>query len=166
MDCLTTLLPEYGCTLANTTCVCTNAALTEQITVCALAACNVTESFRLAKYQADSCGVKNNKTKQIRQIYGLCIEFVLTLGFVTARLYSRISLAVGIGPDDWLILASLAAYTADFGTGKTASKFLYVCKVLTVAGMCIPLNGFGQHTWYLETKQVERSLMVSLFQLY
>ena len=52
-------------------------------------------------------------------------------------------LDVGLGADDWMMLAALASYLTDVGTG-----------------ISIAMYGFGQHTFWLTSHQVSKALMV------
>lgn len=72
------------------------------------------------------------------------VPFVTTV-FITGRLCARIKLDVGLGYDDWVLIA---AY------------FAYMTAVATSLGLV--LNQFGEHTFWLTTGQVVRSLKVSL----
>lgn len=53
-------------------------------------------------------------------------------------------LDVGLGADDWMMLAALVAYLTDVGTGFSIASY-----------------GFGEHTFWLSTYQVSKALMVS-----
>ncbi|KAH8667988.1 hypothetical protein BGZ60DRAFT_41417 [Tricladium varicosporioides] len=141
VDCLTTLVPSYCGTLTNTTCICTSVPLSTALSACAYSACNVTETFRFAKYAKDSCGVVSDKSKVNEQLQLYYVLPALATCFVAARVFARWKLEVGLGPDDWVMLAALAAYLTD-----------------VAAGLGIALNGFGQHTYYLTTKQVSHAL--------
>jgi hypothetical protein len=77
------------------------------------------------------------------QIRLYCILAPLATLFVAARLFARTRLEVGLGPDDWMMLAALIAYLIDIAVG-----------------LGIALNGFGEHTYYLSIKQVTDSLRV------
>jgi hypothetical protein len=66
--------------------------------------------------------------------------------FVLARIYIRIKLDVGLGADDWTMLAAHAAYLTDVGTGANIAAY-----------------GFGQHTFWLTPDDVSKALMVRTF---
>jgi hypothetical protein len=107
------------------------------------AACNITESLRLKKYQYNSCGIVNDKSRYYLQIHIYSILTPITTCFVAARMLARLKLDVGLGPDDYVILAAFFAYLID-----------------VAAGLGIVLHGFGMHTWYLTPYQVSKSLEV------
>lgn len=138
-----TLVPEYCGSLTNTTCICTDTSLTAELTVCALAACNITEAFQLKRYQAESCGVANEQSRLNEQytVYK-SVPALVTL-FFFARIYTRITLEK-LGIDDWVMVAAFIFYWIDMG-----------------CGLAMVSNNFGQHTYWLSTKQVESGLMVS-----
>lgn len=64
--------------------------------------------------------------------------------FVALRLFSRVQLEIGLGADDWMIIAAGFAFMIDTGVG-----------------IGIVVNGFGQHTYYLSIYQVSQALKVS-----
>ncbi|RDW60307.1 hypothetical protein BP5796_11913 [Coleophoma crateriformis] len=141
LDCLGTIVPEICGSLTNVTCLCTNAAVMAELTPCVSAACNITESFRLEKYQADTCGVPTDRTRVEEQFHLLFVMPVIAFLFVAARVLSRSLLDLGIAADDYMMIAALISYFADVGTG------LVIC-----------VNGFGEHTYSLTIAQISESL--------
>ncbi|KAH7342645.1 hypothetical protein BKA65DRAFT_586621 [Rhexocercosporidium sp. MPI-PUGE-AT-0058] len=89
------------------------------------------------KYSAVSCGVKNDKTRLNDVLNMDYVVPFLTALFVAGRIFARIRLDVGLGADDWMIVAASAAYFVDVGTS-----------------LGLVLNGFGQHTFWLSAEQV------------
>ena len=81
------------------------------------------------------CGIKSVKGRQRRVQYTVWIALPVTLLFVILRFYSRGTLDVELGIDDWLILISSLLLIVISNT------------VLHLTGL-----GFGQHTWYLPSK--------------
>jgi hypothetical protein len=63
--------------------------------------------------------------------------------FIIIRLFSRIKLDIGLGPDDYTAIMAYLSYMADVGTGIN-----------------IATHGFGQHTFWLSNIQMNKSLMV------
>jgi hypothetical protein len=145
LACLSTLVPEYCGSLTNATCICTSTELAAALTPCVVAACNVTESLQLERYSAESCGVANDKTRYYEQINLYAVVVPLSLLFVGARIFTRYRVDIGLGPDDWMIIAAEAAYLIDAGTGLT-----------------IAVQGFGQHTFWLTIHEVSTALKVSV----
>jgi hypothetical protein len=143
LTCLAILIPQYCGSLTNTTCICTSAQLTAALEPFALAACNITEALQLEKYSAVSCGVPNERTRYHEQLAIYYVAPPLAFIFVIARIFMRIKLDVGLGPDDWMMVAALCAYLTDVGTG-----------------LGITTSGFGQHTFWLSTAQVTKALKV------
>ncbi|KAL2068085.1 hypothetical protein VTL71DRAFT_16183 [Oculimacula yallundae] len=141
MTCLGTLIPQYCKSLADITCVCTNTELAAVLLPCAVAACNVTDTMQLAKYQAESCGVPNDMTKYWLQIRLYATLAPLTTVFVALRVFSRVRLSVGLGPDDWVLLVAYAIYMS-----------------MTGIAWEIAVQGFGQHTFWLLPHQLEKAL--------
>jgi hypothetical protein len=70
----------------------------------------------------------------------------LVFVFVGMRVLSRLQLEIGLGADDWMIVAAMVAYFIDVGTG-----------------LGIVVNGFGQHTYWLSAWHVSKALEVRRF---
>lgn len=117
--------------------------------MCAAEACEVVDTLQLEGYQATACGVTSDKSRQKGQILMVAVFYALTATFMAIRFVSRFQLNVGVGLDDWMILAAFAAYTT-----STTMSFL------------IPLNGFGEHTYFLRPEQTSTSLMVRSLHTY
>ncbi|CZR70202.1 uncharacterized protein PAC_20103 [Phialocephala subalpina] len=141
LTCLMTLVPKYCGSLTNAACICTSTELAAALTTCALAACNITEALQLERYSAETCGVENDKSRYYEQIHLYCVLAPLATLFVAARIFTRTKLDIGLGPDDWMMAAALAAYLTDVGTGSM-----------------IAAQGFGEHTFWLSTSEVSSAL--------
>lgn len=148
MTCLATIVPEYCGSLTNATCICTSAELTAALTPCVYEACNITESLQLQRYDAESCGVKNDKSRYYEQIRLYAVVAPLSVIFVSARIFTRFRIDIGLGPDDWMIIAAEAAYLTDVGTGLT-----------------IATQHFGEHTFWLSIAQVSKALKVRRYRM-
>ncbi|PVH89541.1 hypothetical protein DL98DRAFT_600852 [Cadophora sp. DSE1049] len=138
LSCLSNYIPQYCGSASNSTCICTSVDLTSAASSCAYSACStIPELLQLQRYSAISCGVENDKTR-LKDV--LKINYIvpfLTACFIGGRIVARVLLDVGLGADDWMILAAAAAYFVDVGTS-----------------LGLVLNGFGQHTYRLSTEQV------------
>ncbi|KAH7393460.1 hypothetical protein BKA64DRAFT_755623 [Cadophora sp. MPI-SDFR-AT-0126] len=141
LTCLGTLIPQYCDSLTDTTCICTNTELASVLLPCAVAACNVTDSLQLARYQAEVCEIPNDMTRYWQQIHTYIVLVPLTTLFVSLRIFARLRLNIGIGPDDYVLLVALAFYLT-----------------MTSTAWVIAVTGFGQHTFWLLTRQVVRAL--------
>ncbi|KAJ5050700.1 uncharacterized protein L3040_002575 [Drepanopeziza brunnea f. sp. 'multigermtubi'] len=142
VPCLTTLIPKYCNSAANTTCVCANTELRASVLSCSYAACDTfPELFQLQKYAAVSCGITSDKSRLMDVLRASCIVPALTLLFLLGRVTARIRLAVGLGADDWMILAAAAAYYIDMAIS------------LGLVG-----EGFGQNQYWLEGSQIVNGL--------
>lgn len=98
LTCLGTLIPEYCDSLTDTTCICTNTELAAVLLPCAVAACNVTDSLQLARYQAEVCETPNDKTRYWQQIHTYIVLVPVTTIFVGLRIFARLRLNIGLGP--------------------------------------------------------------------
>jgi hypothetical protein len=144
LDCVVTLVPKYCDSFTNTTCICTTPALGAAIAPCPLAACNITEALRFERYSKDSCGIPNDDSRVRSKRKFDYVASPLTALVVAGRLFARIKLKVGLGADDWMIIAALICFLID-----------------NAFGLGILLNGFGQHTQYLTTSQITNALKVN-----
>ncbi|KAG9231786.1 hypothetical protein BJ875DRAFT_105796 [Amylocarpus encephaloides] len=137
IPCILTLTPKFCGLVTNTTCICNSSELVDAMIPCTYAACNITESIRLERYQKDSCGVKNDKSRQEFYTHEVYILVSLASLVVAIRCYSRIKLDIGMGADDWAMVAALSTYIIESGTS-----------------IGITNNKFGQHLYYLTTREV------------
>jgi hypothetical protein len=111
---------------------------------CARKACNVTDALLLQKFAAVTCETPNDKSHQNELLHADYVLTPLVILLVASRLFSRIKLDVGLGADDWMMVAALCAHLVDLGTGITVVH-----------------AGFGQHTFWLTPHQITRALEVS-----
>ncbi|KAL2075495.1 hypothetical protein VTL71DRAFT_438 [Oculimacula yallundae] len=110
---------------------------TNAVSLCAYSACTIPDLLQLQKFSAISCGVKNDRSR-LNDV--LNMDYVvppLTALFVAGRIAARFRLHVGLGADDWTVLAASAAYFAAVGTS-----------------LGLVLNDFGLHTYHLSVEQV------------
>jgi hypothetical protein len=91
-----------------------------------------------------TCGVPNDKSHQKLQLHTFSALPPIASVFVAARFFVRIKLHVGLGADDWMMLAALAAYYVE-----------------VAAALVMYMQGFGQHTLWLSQEEITQSLMVS-----
>lgn len=124
--------------------MCHNPLVLPALEPCAREACNITEALQLEKYAAVTCQTPNDKSHQRLTLNADYVLTPLVVLLVAARLYARIKLDVGLGADDWMMVAALVTHGVDLGTG-----------------ISIIVAGFGQHTYWLEPSQISRALMVS-----
>jgi hypothetical protein len=109
-----------------------------------LTACNVTEALQAQRYSAETCGVKKGKIRNHEKFYLIYVLAPLATCFVGAGIFARVKLVIGLGLDDWTMLAALFGYLASISSG-----------------LGIAINGFRQHTYWLTTNQVTSELKVS-----
>lgn len=136
LDCFEAGLATSTCT--NTTCVCEDAALIKEMTVCVTASCTAMEALLVTNITQTACGQPvRDKGKEYNVVS-------ITLGVISAvvllvRLGYKIFIArLDLGLDDWFILATVV-------TGVPTT-------IITSLGS-IP-NGLGRDIWTLEPTQV------------
>ncbi|KAK1978650.1 CFEM domain-containing protein [Colletotrichum cereale] len=96
------------CPLSNTTCICTNARLNEQIALCVRSSCTVRESLQVQRYSKHSCGVPSRDRTALVWITSTVF---LALGLFAFFLRVASKLLLGHqtwGPDDWVMLLAVA----------------------------------------------------------
>lgn len=143
LACLSDLIPDYCGSTSNTTCICTSAELTVAVSSCAYSACStIPELLQLQKYSAISCGVKSDKTRLNNVVNMDYVVPVLTAIFVGGRIVARIKLDVGLGSDDWMILAAAVAYLVDGAFPRLLDSYHRFRHIETFAlgASILPLN--------------------------
>jgi len=141
---LLTLLPQYCGSLTNTSCACTSKDLVDAMRPCAYEACNITDSLRLQKFQQDTCGIKNDTSRQDYLTRQSIVLIILAAPFVGLRCIARVKLGAGMGLDDWMMVAAFVNSI-----------------ILTVSCLMTLKQKFGQHTYYLTTEELTQSLKVN-----
>ncbi|XMA15516.1 hypothetical protein WAI453_008307 [Rhynchosporium graminicola] len=137
LSCLSHAIPKFCGSLSNTYCICSSSEFTTAVSLCAYSACQIPDLLQLKKYSAVTCAVKNDKTRLNEVLNTDYIVPALTALFVGGRIAARFRLHVGLGADDWTMLAASAAYFIDVGTS-----------------LGLVLNDFGLHTYWLSVEQV------------
>jgi hypothetical protein len=99
--------------------------------------------LQFQRYSAQTCGVTNDKSKIDEVLLMDYIVPALTTAFVAGRVFARISLDVGLGADDWVLVSAYITY---------------MIAVATSLGLV--LNKFGEHTFWLTTAQVISAMKV------
>jgi hypothetical protein len=87
--------------------------------------------------------IKNDKSHQNQDMRLHIILTPLVALFIIARLFIRVKMEAGIGPDDWAMAIAVVFYMGS-------------------AGIAFPITmmGYGQHTWYLTPDTIILSLKV------
>lgn len=144
MTCLTSLIEPLCGTLTNGTCICENVGyIKEDLTECVLEACSIVDSLELELYEADLCGIKSDKSMLEEQLHLYYVFPALATIFVILRLLSRWLLNLGVREDDYMMIAALVAYLGGVAMGLEMAS-----------------QGFGQHTWYLTSDQIDTAMKV------
>ncbi|KUJ21600.1 uncharacterized protein LY89DRAFT_378431 [Mollisia scopiformis] len=139
--CLATYIPEFCGSISNVTCACTHPNVTAAVSACALQSCNVLDILQLERYTAVSCGIENDKSRLNMVLHVDYTVPFLTFCFLTGRIVGRLLLGVGLGSDDWTMVAAFISYLSGVGTS-----------------LGLVLNGFGQHTYWLTENQIITAL--------
>ncbi|KAI0149239.1 hypothetical protein BJ166DRAFT_59398 [Pestalotiopsis sp. NC0098] len=143
--CLAELVPKSACELTDVDCLCTDAPLNSQLTVCVTAGCSTQDALATKNGSATLCGepVRNVSVFQgMVGIVGCSITFVIFL----VRIASNMSYGGGgLGWDVYLITAAMA------------------CTI--VASTLAPVSasyGVGRDIWTLSVTDIEMALFYFL----
>ncbi|CAL3966642.1 hypothetical protein PZA11_003225 [Diplocarpon coronariae] len=137
-SCLSTYVPRYCGAASNISCICSTPKLLAAVTKCTYAACGtVPELYQLERHVAVTCGARSDRSRRDNvHTLDYVLPSLMTV-FLVGRLVSRRLLNVGMGADDWTILAAAIAYYIEVGTS-----------------FGLVLNDFGLHIYWLSTTQV------------
>ncbi|KAK2016857.1 CFEM domain-containing protein [Colletotrichum eremochloae] len=96
------------CPLTNTTCLCTNVELNEQISLCVRYNCTVRETLQLERYAKHECGAPSRDRTALVWIIGIIFLGLGLFAFVL-RVVSKIFMRSQTwGYDDWMMLLAVA----------------------------------------------------------
>ncbi|KAF1943013.1 hypothetical protein EJ02DRAFT_502415 [Clathrospora elynae] len=141
LNCMVELIPRSTCDLTNTTCICTNAPLNEQLGICVLGGCTVPESLVMKNVSLTMCGAEVRDNTDL-PYYIAIVGSAVTTFFVFLRLF-LVFMPGGKRPgwEDGLIVLCLA-----------------LC--LVPGGLSGPFkeNGLGRDLWYLKPEQITNIL--------
>ncbi|OBT73679.1 hypothetical protein VF21_06164 [Pseudogymnoascus sp. 05NY08] len=108
LTCITELIIASECSLTDTKCICTNAQLNKDITICVGTSCSIRDQLATKKYSNDYCGVVPQDRTKIVSIVGVTFG-VLALITVGLRILSKVLRAGGqFGIDDYTIMVTMA----------------------------------------------------------
>ncbi|KAK2054782.1 CFEM domain-containing protein [Colletotrichum caudatum] len=96
------------CPLANRTCLCTDAQLNQQISLCVQSNCTVRDSLQVLRYSKHECGVPSRDRTAL--VWTVSTVF-LALGLLAFLLRVVSKLFMGgqtWGPDDWVMVLAVA----------------------------------------------------------
>ncbi|TVY45578.1 Satratoxin biosynthesis SC1 cluster protein [Lachnellula subtilissima] len=103
--CLETAISASSCTLANSTCICTNIPLLTSAAACLGTSCTVKEQLKVAKIQEEGCG-EPVKSEQLKLRIITHVFCVLAEACIILRIWTKLQLARKLHYDDWSIIGS------------------------------------------------------------
>ncbi|CZR67823.1 related to integral membrane protein PTH11 [Phialocephala subalpina] len=137
LGCLISAIENSTCSVTNQTCICTNAPLQIDVTVCVEASCTLKEALVTKNVTQTTCGApirdKSGLYNTISNVFG-----AVSGAAVAIRLVSKFFTKSEVWLDDYFIAITLA-------TGIPSS-------VLTVHGLTS--NGLGKDIWTVTFKQI------------
>ncbi|KAG0647987.1 hypothetical protein D0Z07_5878 [Hyphodiscus hymeniophilus] len=135
--CLETAVGNSTCSATNTTCVCNDAPLQAQVTLCVTKTCTIKQGLTTKNITENLCGAPVRDKRA--QFNALSITFGAVSGAaIVLRVVSKLVTRAEFGLDDYFILAT-------FGSGIPSS-------VLEVHGLTS--NGLGKDIWTLTPQNI------------
>ncbi|KAI0137049.1 CFEM domain-containing protein [Xylariales sp. AK1849] len=141
---LTTLASD--CSITDTACICTNAALNAEIEACVASNCTVKEALETQKYSYDACGQEGEDRTALVWITGVTFG---ALGLLTFALRCTARLHLGAqswGLDDWAMC-------------------LVMCFMIPLCVLSVPLSqhGLGLDMWNVDFDDITSILYLYFF---
>ncbi|KAH6625218.1 hypothetical protein C7974DRAFT_196432 [Boeremia exigua] len=129
--CLIQYVPESGCSLTDTLCVCTNAALNQQLSACMLANCTMADNLGTARVNAQMCVLSDESQRRDVIVYTITV-YAVAVTLVVLRVAGKIASSKLAWNDAPIVAALLLAAVP-------------IACVLAMANI-----GFGEHLWNLD----------------
>ncbi|TLD23014.1 hypothetical protein PspLS_07064 [Pyricularia sp. CBS 133598] len=143
--CLFTAVPKSSCSLLDQACICADAPLQAEITLCVKDGCTVKEQLRTLNVTSSMCGHEVRDRRQTLLILSIALG-CLSPVFVMTRLATRLFIAPhGTGwallsSDDWCIVATLA---------------MGIPSTIVIAAYLVPHGSLGMDIWMLQPATIE-----------
>ncbi|TVY44666.1 Satratoxin biosynthesis SC1 cluster protein [Lachnellula occidentalis] len=136
--CLETAISTSPCTLANSTCICTDVALLTSAKACLATSCIPKDALKVAKIQEEGCGQKvvSEQTKLRVISYMFCI---VAEACIFLRIWTKMQLTHQLHTDDYVII----------GAGVALIPFWYLLIALTDQGL-------GLNMWDTDIDDLDR----------
>ncbi|KFY46047.1 hypothetical protein V495_02687 [Pseudogymnoascus sp. VKM F-4514 (FW-929)] len=109
LTCITELiLSKTKCSLTDAKCICPNAQLNEDITVCVATSCSIRDQLATKKFSSDFCGVVPQDRTKLVSVVGVTFGALALITF-GLRILSKCLRAGGqFGMDDYTIMVTMA----------------------------------------------------------
>ncbi|KAG9195625.1 hypothetical protein G6011_00746 [Alternaria panax] len=129
--CMISTVPASGCTLDDTTCICTNTQLAATISACMLANCSMQDSLETARVQADLCNL-SEESQRFDIFMWTGIIYSLAVVFVCLRIAGKL-VNKRVALDDYIVVLAII-----------------LCALPVGCVLAMTERGFGEHLWNLE----------------
>jgi hypothetical protein len=108
LTCITELiLSKTKCSLTDAKCICPNAQLNEDITVCVATSCSIRDQLATKKFSSDFCGVVPQDRTKLVSVVGVTFGALALITF-GLRILSKCLRAGGqFGMDDYTIMVTM-----------------------------------------------------------
>ncbi|OIW22621.1 hypothetical protein CONLIGDRAFT_606681 [Coniochaeta ligniaria NRRL 30616] len=139
--CIVTSVLSSNCSLLDTDCICTNAPLNKEITLCVTANCTIWEQLQTKKYSTETCHIPGNDRRPLVRIVAIVFGFLGLTAFAL-RCFARLYVAAQTwGVDDWIICAAVV-----------------VMIPLQVIAIPLSQNGLGLDMWNVPHDNITKIL--------
>ncbi|KAL6899925.1 putative PTH11-type G-protein coupled receptor protein [Trichoderma evansii] len=138
-ECLATSVSQSSCQLTNTTCVCTNPTLHQNVQACVAKACTITEALSTMNLTAVACGQPFRDRSRTYVAVNNILSTIAGL-FVLQRLGYKVWTKMDLVGDDWVAFVTILV-----GTPSTIIGVYFVTH-----------NGLGRDIWTLTSSEITR----------
>lgn len=145
LKCLASEIVNSGCTLSNTTCICTNSVLLANVTECVTSTCSIRDQLSTKKFEATTCGIPGEDRTTLIKVIAIVFGALGLVAFIL-RCMARL-----LGPHDW---------------GHDDSVMCIVM-LLEIAFVCLSVPianaGLGLDMWFVPHDSITQVLKLYFF---
>ncbi|KAJ4987678.1 integral membrane protein (CFEM domain-containing protein) [Stagonosporopsis vannaccii] len=131
IKCMVQYIPQSGCSLTDTLCVCTSAALNQQLSACMLSNCTMADNLGTARVNAELCMLSDESQRSSVIAYTIAV-YTVAFTLVALRVAGKV-VSTGVAWNDAPIVVAVLLAAVP------------IACVLAMAKI-----GFGEHLWNLE----------------
>ncbi|KAH9204947.1 hypothetical protein DL95DRAFT_255244, partial [Leptodontidium sp. 2 PMI_412] len=150
-SCLGSALRNSTCSATDKACVCADAVLNTQVSICVQSSCSIKEQLTTMNITSITCSAPvRNKTKVYRNV-GITF-YTLSILSVALRFIAQFKRGFSIWYDDWIIVLILSLGLSDL------VSFYYISYMKLATKIILAKNGIGQDIWKVPFDSITRIL--------
>ncbi|KAK7998910.1 hypothetical protein PG991_014585 [Apiospora marii] len=166
LTCLLQAIPASVChTFTNETCICTDPALLEAVTVCASQKCEILDQIKFAKIQETACDKPQRRRSMVDEVV-FCVLDVVTLICIIVRIFVRYHMTSTMEMDDWVVVLMVLVWAAFLGLGHystppnplTSNAKSVLFTLANVGSVAVRITALGRDIWDVEPETVTKVL--------